>query len=755
MTPFSWKAFSFPIVWVTVLWCLLSAYEGRAASAAVLSLRGYLSAEATHKAIQEIDRLRGEEHPIWVIEVRSSSGDLQGVLEVAKQLYELRRSKALHFVFFIDDLAVGPAAILPFLADELYISPVASWGDVPTGADGTMPVNLLRSRVRSLILENHPKASLLHLLADAMVDPSVVIVDDHGWKEASKEEAQHLTVVSPGGETLVLNQSQLQELGLVSAVLPLESFERQFGLVATPAPVAAEKEESTGVEERLKRAIPYSETEPNRVGWISIDDRSSGINQATWIYVKSALDYYKAHKPICLILRLDTPGGEVFAAQRISDALKEMDTQYHVPVIAFIDNWAISAGAMLAYSCRFIATVKDGSMGAAEPVFSGEGGEMKEAPEKVNSALRADFGNRARFFDRDPLLAQAMVDKDILLVWRHGKVVKLNSEAEIRSGGLDPDTILSAKGKLLTLTAAEMMKYGVADLLLPPTQLEPITDAERTKGQWPADKLLLWQQPFFKSIPNATVDAYSMDWRTLFLSFLSQPMVTSLLFMGMLLGFYLELNAPGHGVSAGLGLVCLLLLLLSSFALEAVGWLEVILMAMGVLLLVIDFFLLPTFGILGSLGALFLFAGLIGLLLPGVGSVSFDLDSGTLNAAGEAVLQRMGWLALSILAAALIIGFLARWITPRSRLLHRFVSQGEQNHDLGYVAGPLPGSLPKVQDRGVAFSTLRPSGKVRMGGQIFDAVSDGAFIDKGAFVVVVEIEGNRLVVREEKSQARG
>ena len=110
------------------------------------------------------------------------------------------------------------------------------------------------------------------------------------------------------------------------------------------------------------------------------------------------MDHFKETKPIFVILELNTPGGEVFAAQNISDALKELDTQYQIPVVCFINNWAISAGAMLAYSCRYITVVKDASMGAAAPVIASETGEMKEASEKINSALRTDFANRAAFF---------------------------------------------------------------------------------------------------------------------------------------------------------------------------------------------------------------------------------------------------------------------------------------------------------------------------------------------------------------------
>ena len=142
------------------------------------------------------------------------------------------------------------------------------------------------------------------------------------------------------------------------------------------------------LEERLRRFIKYSLDGPNHIGHIAIKDHSTSISQATWIYVKTALDAYKKSKPIFIILELDTPGGEVFAAQKISDALKELDIQYEIPVVTFINNWAISAGAMLAYSTRFITITKDAAMGAAEPIQAGIEGKTETASEKVNSALR-------------------------------------------------------------------------------------------------------------------------------------------------------------------------------------------------------------------------------------------------------------------------------------------------------------------------------------------------------------------------------
>lgn len=378
---------------------------------------------------------------------------------------------------------------------------------------------------------------------------------------------------------------------------PSQSFETSTLEGQQPAPAA--------LMQQLREHIHFNTEGPNKIGYILIGDRVSGINQSTWLYVKTALEKYKQERPIFIILELNTPGGEVYSAQQISDALKEMDTQLDIPVIAYVNNWAISAGAMIALSCRFIAVAKDGSIGAAEPVIQEQTGKMEAASEKVNSALRADFANRAHFFGRNPYIAEAMVDKDMILVVREGKVIKLDDESQIRWSGPHPDLLISKKGKLLTLDAEQALKYGIADFLVPPTKTIPVTSSEEQSGKWPASKMALMQLPFFKEIPQAEIDAYRMDWKMRFLAFLASPTIASLLFLGLVVGFYLEMTTPGATLPGTVAAVSLFLIILSSFALEIGNWLELILLLAGIAIILVELFVLPTFGLLGFIGILF------------------------------------------------------------------------------------------------------------------------------------------------------
>ncbi|NGX55601.1 MAG: hypothetical protein KR126chlam2_01238 [Chlamydiae bacterium] len=494
------------------------------------------------------------------------------------------------------------------------------------------------------------------------------------------------------------------------------------------------------VNQALEKHIKYDPDGPNTIGHIYIGGHQTQISQGTFVYVKNALEMYKEIKPAFIILELDTPGGQVFAAQKISDELKDLDTQYGIPIVAFIDNWAISAGAMMAYSSRYIAIAKDASMGAAAPVLQ----TGQATSEKVNSAIRADFANRAAFYDRNPLIAEAMVDADMILVVRDGEIVKLRKDDEIKSS----DEVITTEGKLLTLDAKKLVDLGVADIHFEPEKLVPITTEEKKVGEWPASKELLFTHPFFKKIPNAKIVAYKMDWKTRFFSILGSPVVASILFFGLMISIYMELNTPGFGVAGAFGLICLFLIVLSSFALQAAGWLEVIFLVVGIGLILVELFVIPGFGIIGIAGIILAGIGLFALLLPGVKEFNFDFDTRTLNAAGEYFLQRLIWLAGTLVVGVVAIAILARFIVPKLRLFSPLVLRGEQEAAEGYVAGFKKEELPSLGAVGEVISPLRTAGKVIIEGEFYDAVSSGSFIEKGIKVKIIAIEGSKMIVEE-------
>lgn len=492
--------------------------------------------------------------------------------------------------------------------------------------------------------------------------------------------------------------------------------------------------------------IHFDEKGENKIGYFYIGGHEEAISEATWLYIKQGLSYYKKNRPIFIILELNTPGGEVFAAQKISDALRDFDLQENIPVVAFINDWAISAGAMLAYSCPLIATVPYGSMGAAEPVLPGADGKMESASEKVNSAIRTDFANRAAFFGRNSLIAEAMVDKDLILVKREGKIIKLDQESQIRLNEPNPDIVFSPKGKLLTLNGQEMIQEGVANFLVPAIKIEEITKEEKAEGVWPASKSLLFHIPEFAAIPNAVVHEYKMDWKTQLFVFLASPAVSSLLMMGLLVGGYMELSNPGLTLPGIVAATCLGLIILSRYGLELGYSLEWLMLLSGLLLLCFEVFI-GSFGLIGIVGIILFFGALLLLFLPGLSSIPLDPSAVKWEGSGEYLLHQVSWFFGSILLSIVLAALIGRFLMPKFPFLNRFVLKGsEQESKKGFYAGEPFENMPAVGQEGRALSLLRPGGKILISDKIYDGIALNESISEGEKIVVKRVEGSTVFV---------
>jgi len=445
------------------------------------------------------------------------------------------------------------------------------------------------------------------------------------------------------------------------------------------------------------------------VGYLHLG-KERPIDSSTALWVESALkDFEQAEVPL-VILHLDTPGGEVIAAERIASAISRAE----VPVVALIDQWALSAGALLAYSCPQIVATEGASMGAAQPVFQA-GGKMEEASEKIVSAVRTQFANRARGWGRNPDMAEAMVDRDVILVKRKGHIQKVDT---VRRA----DEILSPSGKLLTLGDAELLSTGIVDKLYPVGSASPKTVGETA----------LRNHPDYAHLSALTLTS-GRSWKVDFFALLSHPLVASLLAMGLMMGIYMEFSTPGLGVPGGVAIACLALTLISNFAFDVASVLELTLFAVGVLLLALELFVIPGFGIVGVLGLILALGGLVGLILP----LDFRLGWPGIVMSQEVILNQLTWVLSGLLLGALIVAFLPRHRLP---LLQRFVLSDPEI----ILENPL---LPSRGDAAKAATALRPFGKIRWNGILFSATSEGDYIDQEAELTVVGHKGDQIIVR--------
>ncbi len=244
-----------------------------------------------------------------------------------------------------------------------------------------------------------------------------------------------------------------------------------------------------------------------------------------------------------------------------------------------------------------------------------------------------------------------------------------------------------------------------------------------------------------------------MSWQTRFLALLASPAVSALLTMVLLVSIYMEMSTPGMGVAGAMGLIAFFFIMLSSFALEAIHWLEPILLLFGLILIGLEFFVFPTVGILGFAGAMLVVVAMVAMMIPGIEKISYEGD--VLNAAGEYVVARLTWLSGAFLASLAIIALLSRVMWPKFRLIQKFVLSDEQQSQDALVGSmqetPLT-KVPKLGQEARVISALRRAGKIVIGDDEYDAVSTGGFLPEGTTVHVVRIEGHKVMVDEKLLQ---
>lgn len=394
-------------------------------------------------------------------------------------------------------------------------------------------------------------------------------------------------------------------------------------------------------------------------------------------YIARALREAAAAKAVAVVLDLDTPGGRVDAAERIVDAIRASG----VPVYAFVNPRAYSAGAMIALATKGIYMNPAGVMGAATPVD----GSGTKAPEKMVSALRAEFRALAEANGLDPKVAEGMVDETLEIP------------------GIKP------AGKLLTLSTSEALEVGFA------------------RGEAADLDAMLGALGF----TGATIVTPDLNWAEQMVRFLTHPLVSPLLLSLGMLGLIFEIKSGAFGLGGLISLMSLGLFFGSSLLLGLAGWEEVLLLGIGLISLGVEVFLLPGFGVAGVLGAILIAASMLLALVGSAPTVNDFLQAGAV-------------LAISlIVTGAVIFGWL-RHLPNSDRWSGLFLKTTTDSGE-GFVSALSRGEL--IGREASAYTDLRPSGTALVDGERLDVVTEGEFIKAGTPITIVRSDGFRHVVR--------
>jgi membrane-bound serine protease (ClpP class) len=434
-----------------------------------------------------------------------------------------------------------------------------------------------------------------------------------------------------------------------------------------------------------------------------------------------------------VVIDIDTPGGAVVSMWAIAEAIGEYKAEGR-RAVAYVANHAISAGMVIALSCATIWMRENSSIGAATPVMAGPGGieapgdeGRSDSAEKVMSFFRADVRKLAQKVRADRpnavLLAEAMVDRSIALVafeTKSGQVLiypredfeRLRKEGKVgeRDGRVleewDDQT-------LVTLTHAEAARYGFADGVV--LGLEEALSREGFAG--------------------AVVEELPMSWSEELVRALSAWSFFLLLAACVLA--YVEFKLPGFGVP-GIASIALFALLVFGKYLGGIAEAEEILLFFaGIVLIAVEIFVFPGTFVFGAVGLCCAVAGLF-LSFHGFALPSNEFER-------ETVITNVGAF-LAALVGTILFGLAFGRYFPRLPFLGRLVSVPTDAASTAWNEADLGGPSPWLGRRGRATTDLRPAGKVRLGNEVLDAVSEGDFVPAGTEVEVVRAEGRRLTV---------
>lgn len=401
-------------------------------------------------------------------------------------------------------------------------------------------------------------------------------------------------------------------------------------------------------------------------------------------YVKLAIQHAEETKADYVIVDMDTYGGVLTDAKEIVDVIMD----FKKPIWVFINSDAASAGALISIACDSIYMSPGATIGAAT-VVEGAGGEA--APDKYQAYMRGIMRATAEKNGRNPRIAEGMVDERIVI-----------------------DSI-KQEGRVITFTTSEALKFGYCE-----AEVETIEEILKRNN-----------------ITNYDLDTFSLGTVEKIIAFALNPFISGLLILVIIGGIYFELQTPGIGFPLFAAVTALILYLIPYYLNGLAEYWEIIALFIGVVLIVAEIFVIPGFGV----------AGIAGITLTVVSLILIMLNNDFFNfefvPLGDIVVATT--VAFAGLTGGMVVLFVGGSRIMKSKAFQRMALTETQESSKGYTVNTQP--EPMAGKTGTAYTVLRPSGKVMIGEQIFDAFTRGDYVEKGESIIVIEREGVTLKVK--------
>lgn len=421
------------------------------------------------------------------------------------------------------------------------------------------------------------------------------------------------------------------------------------------------------------------------------------IGTNTRVYLSNAMHKAIEENASCLLIHMNTYGGTVVDA----DSMRTSIINFPLPTYVFIDNNAASAGALIAIACDSIFMRSSASMGAATVVRGDDGAK---APDKYQSYMRGMIRATAESHGKDTIVQNG----DTLIEWRRDPLI---AEAMVAEHVVIPGYVDSTQ--ILTLTASQAIELGYNDGIA-----ENINQIAVEFLGYNEYKIVVYNPTLYDKIKG----------------WLMNGIMQAFLIMIIIGGIYFELQSPGIGFPSAIAVTAAILyftpLYLTGYA---QSW-EVLIFVLGLIFIVFEIFVIPGFGFAGISGITLV---AISLILSLIGNVDFDFT----NISTKEVFRSSMIVSAGMGMGLVIIVYLSSKI-GKPGIFRNIALISDQE---GYVSVSMQ-PLSLIGKEGEAATVLRPSGKVLIDNQYYDAVSIKGYIDKGDMIKVIRYENSQLYV---------
>jgi membrane-bound serine protease (ClpP class) len=433
---------------------------------------------------------------------------------------------------------------------------------------------------------------------------------------------------------------------------------------------------------------------------VYVFDIRDDIGKPSWRVMREAFYEASNMKADFILLHLNTYGGMV----NIADSMRTKILNSHIPVLAFIDNQAISAGALISIACDSIYMRTGGNIGAATVVD--QSGSV--VPDKYQSFMRATMRATAESHGKDTIVS----GNDTIIKWRR--------DPRIAEAMVDPTIVVEGiddSAKVLTLTVEEAIANGycegIANSIPEVLQKAGIKDYE-----------LVYYKP-------SGVDKI--------IGFLLSAVVQGILIMIMIGGIYFEMQSPGIGFPLGVAILAAIAYFAPLYLEGLAEHWEILVFIIGIILVAIEIFVLPGFGVAGISGIALIF---ISLVLSLINNVNFDFEGVEIGAVGVAVTT----VVIGVFGGFIMSLYLGnKLFTSKTGMFRNMSLKSVQNVSDGFVCIET-GMFALKGKTGVSKTVLRPGGKIFIEGEVYDAVANSGFIDKDVNIIVTKVEATQLYV---------